>query len=108
MGIGKWKQIMLVKKDPAKGADGVWDESNETRWPLWAEVQRLSGNRAYTHGQTQITDGVQFKIRFKPVFNPNCDYKIIYSGRVHTIHTIEPDKEKRFFWIIKAQSTDVR
>lgn len=104
MGIGNYKQIMLVKEVSTKGVFGNWDETTETRYPVWAEVETKSNNRIYKDGQTALVDIVEFIVGFNPAFSPDVDWKIVYDGRKHTIHSVQKYKEKRFKWIIKAMS----
>jgi len=70
----------------------------------FAEVRRLSGDRASLNGVTHLDNFFEFKVRFTPSFTPSAAWRIIYGGENFAIHSVERVKEKRFYWAIKAQS----
>lgn len=107
VGKGSYKQIILEKLIHSKSENGNWNsEPEKVRYPIWALVTNSDGQRVNRNGQQQIVDGKTFKIYFNPGINPNVDWKIIYSGKSHTITSIRMDREKRFHWLINATSVD--
>lgn len=102
--IGTRKQVQLREYvQTTQTTCNTTDEIGNT-YSLFADVKRISGNRAFKRGQTQLDEGLYFRVRFRFSYNPNSKYKIVYQGNEHTVKSIEPEDEKQFYWIIKADT----
>lgn len=105
MGIGARKQIQLVQVVSTKGEAGNWTDNVEgLRFGLWAEITNPSGFRDYQNGQTQLGQTKRFKVRFRFDKYPGADWKVKYDERTWTISDKQKLDEKRFYWLITAQS----
>lgn len=102
--IGTRKQVQLKEYVQTTQTTGNTVEEAGTTYNLWADVKRISGNRAFKRGETQLEEGLYFRVRFRFTYNPNSNYKIVYRGSEHTVKSIEPEDEKQFQWIIKADT----
>lgn len=102
--IGTRKQVQLIEYVQTTQATGNTTEGVGNTYRLWADVKRISGNRAFSRGQTQLEEGLYFRVRFRFTYNPDVKYKIVYQGSKHTVKSIEPEDEKQFYWIIKAET----
>lgn len=102
--IGTRKQVQLQVYGQVKQGTGNTIESITETYNLWADVKRISGNRAFSKGQTQLEEGLYFRVRFRFTYNPDAKYKVIYRGNKHTVKSIEPETEGQFYWIIKADT----
>lgn len=105
--IGERKQVRLEKWASAKDGSGNLKESVIQEVNTYAEVKRLSGSRAYLNGQIGLDNLFQFRLRFNS-FDPTGNWRIIFDRRKFTVHSIEKEKQERFYWIIKAQATGKR
>lgn len=95
--------IKLVKNEVAKEAGGNWGEPTETEYNLWAEVgEPASAFRTYD-AQTQLGAVKNFKVRFKYNFGLNGNWKILFRAKEWTVISIEPEKERLFYWNIIAR-----
>lgn len=104
MSIGTRKQVQLVQILVGQDSEGQNIEQEGDKFGVWAEIKEVSGFRAYQMGQTQLGRVKDFKIRFKLDKYPGVDWKIRYEGKDWTITKINPEKEKRFYWIMTATS----
>jgi SPP1 family predicted phage head-tail adaptor len=105
MGIGSRQQVQLIQVLTVKAAAGNWTENVEgLKFGVWAEISNPSGFRDYQNGQTQLGTTKRFKIRFRFDKFPNADWKIRYDEKEWTISTKGKLDEKRFYWLITAQS----
>lgn len=105
MGIGVRKQVQLVQVVSTKADTGNWTTNTEgLRFGVWAEIGYPSGFRDYQNGQTQLGTTKRFKIRFRFDKYPNADWKVKYDGKDWTISEKQKLDEKRFYWLITAQS----
>lgn len=102
--IGTRKPVKLVQVVQVTGVDRETTEADGQNYKLWADVKRISGNRAFQRGVTQLEEGLYFRVRFRFTYNPDAKYKIIYNGHRYTVRSIEPEEEKNFYWIIKADT----
>ena len=100
-GIGEYKAIKLMKYSSTVNGNGDSIESVFS-YRLWAEVTDNGGSRSQVSGRTTLSGAKQFKIRFRPDWVLNGDWKISYFGQVYAISNIERIGEKRFNWLITA------
>lgn len=106
-GIGDKKPIRLEHWYTTKAANGDFKET-VTKYNLWADVKRKGGDRGEINGQTGLDNIIEFRVYWKPNIFPTGNWRVIYSGRTHTIHSIVKENEDRFNWIITAESTGKR
>ena len=103
-GIGQRKQVQLIEYGQTTQATGNTTEGVVNTYDLWAEVNRDSGKTSFNRGLTQLEESMTFRVRFKFTYNPDSTYKIVYRGNKHSVKSIEPESEKQFYWIIKAET----
>lgn len=96
--------IRLEKWVTSKDGSGNNIEEVTEKINLFAEVKRLSGDRASLNGVTNLDNFFQFIVRFTPSFNITGNWRVIYGGNYFTVHSIERMQEKRFYWIIKGEA----
>ena len=101
-GIGVRKHIIIVDVAPVKDANGFMKSSDEVLFSGWAEVTQPRGSRLYSLGQDAIEHTKFFKIRNHQAINSTVHTRLIYSGKRYTVNSIEKEKEKNFYWIIRA------
>lgn len=99
--------IRLEKWVTEKDADGNNTETVTDKVNVFAEVTRLSGGRASANGITHLDNFYQFVIRFTPKYNPTGNWRIIYGGKLFTVHSVERVNERRFYWNFKASTDDI-
>lgn len=95
--------IRLEKWVSTKGAGGDFKET-VTKYNLWAEVLSGSSGRSSLNGRTTLNATKQFKVRFRPDFKPEGNWRIVYDAKKYTVNSIEKENEKRFYWIITAEA----
>lgn len=96
-------KIRLEKVTAAKDGSGDWKETI-TKYNLWAEVLSGSSGRSSLNGRTTLNATKQFKVRFRPDFKPEGNWRIVYDAKKYTVNSIEKENEKRFYWIITAEA----
>ena len=96
-------QIRVEKWKVVKDVNGNGVESIENSFNLWAELVQQGNGRIDTAGQTRLTNGKQFKIRFRPDWKLGTGWKFIYLQKRYTITGIERLNEKRFNWLINGE-----
>lgn len=106
--IGDRKPIQLEKWISVKDSKGDAKESVEQRVNTWADVSGSSGDRSSLNGKEGLTNFFIFKVRFDPSFDPTGNWRVVYDRRVFTVHSIEKEGQKRFYWIIKAEAKGKR
>lgn len=104
---GVSKQIRLEKYVTAKDGSGNNTET-VTKYNLFAEVKRRGGSRVNQDGQTQLTQSIQFRVRFRPDFKPSGNWRVVFDGNRYTVQSIEKEKEDRFWWLITTESQGMR
>lgn len=105
VGVGIRKQVQLVQVVTSKATAGNWTDNVEgLRFGIWAEITNPSGFRDYQNGQTQLGNTKRFKVRFRFDKYPGADWKVKYEGKDWTISSIQRVDEKKFYWLITAQS----
>lgn len=107
MSIGERKQIQLERWTTAKDGNGNNVESVTIKVNTWAEVSRSGGDRSSVNGQEGLTNFFIFRIRFNQ-FDPTGNWRVIYDRRKFTPHSIEKEKQKRFYWIFKCEAIGER
>ena len=104
---GVSKQIRLEKYVSTQDGSGNWVET-VTKYNCFAEVVREGGVRSSLNGQNKLNATIKFKIRFRPDFKPSGNWRVIYDGLRYTVHSIEKEKEERFYWIFKCDGSGVQ
>jgi SPP1 family predicted phage head-tail adaptor len=101
-GVGTRHLISLVDETPVK-TDGEWVPSTTTILRTWADVRERSGSRAVQNDQTLLDKFFEFKFRWNGDIQINANVKLVYDGRRYTIHSLEKQHQKKFYWILQAQ-----
>lgn len=102
-GIGKRKQIRIISVAPVKDNDTGRMIPNETiLFNGWAEVDNPSSGRRFFVGQDSLNHTKFFKIRYHQALTADVNTRIIYGDKRYTVESIEKDKEKNFYWNIRA------
>jgi SPP1 family predicted phage head-tail adaptor len=96
-------QIRIEKWAANKDANGNMIEGIEQSYNLWAELIQQGNSRTDTAGQVRLSNGKQFKIRFRPDWKVTSKWKFVYLQKRYTITGIERVNEKRFNWIINGE-----
>lgn len=99
--------IRLEKWVTTKDGSGNNIEILAEKINAFAEVTRLSGDRASLNGVTHLDNFFEFIVRFSPKFNITGNWRLIYGGKRFTVHSIEKMEEKRFYWRIRAQANAI-
>lgn len=68
----------------------------------WADVVNPSSSRRFFIGQDSLLHTKFFKIRHNQALSADVNTRIIYSGKRYTVDSIEKDREKNFYWNIRA------
>jgi head-tail adaptor len=102
------KQIKLERWGYSKDVKGNSVETCDKRITKWAEVVRSGGSRSSLNGKTSLENVMTFRMTFRSDLFLTGNWKLVYLGRRHTIHSIERSEEDRFIWIITANSKGVR
>lgn len=97
-------QVRIEKWGATKDGNGNANESVQSAFNLWAEPIRSGGNRSDSHGQTKLSNDVRFKIRFRPDWKINSNWKLIYNGMRYSITQIKRVDERRFNWEIQCET----
>lgn len=97
-------QIRIEKWGQVKDAYGNAIESVNVAYNLFAEPIRTSGGRSDSNGQTKLNNSVRFKIRFRPDWKINSNWKLIYQGMRYSITDIRRIDERRFNWEIQCET----
>lgn len=105
--IGDRKQIRLEKWATGQDAKGNNTEVVTNIYDTWAEVSRSSGDRSSLNGKEGLTNFFIFRVRFND-FDPTGNWRVVYDRRRFTVHSIEKEKQERFYWIIKAEASGKR
>lgn len=107
-GIGDKKKVVLQRWHTTKDGDGNNTESVLAEIPLWADVRRLSGSRVSGNGATNLSNSIEFSVRWSPDLFLEGNWRVVYSGRKHAVQSIEKKDEKRFEVLIIADSQGKR
>lgn len=100
------KQIKLERWRTLKDGNGNNTETVLNAWHLWAEVTRIGGGRTTSYGITALDNSMEFKIFFRFDVWPTGKYRIVYDGKRYTPQSIVKENEKRYNWVILANSSD--
>ena len=98
------QQIRLEKWVTTQDTNGNNDEQITSIISTWAEVDRSGGDRSSLNGQTGLTNFFIFRLRFNPKYDLTGNWKVVFDGREFTVHSIEKEKQQRFWLIIKAEA----
>ena len=102
-GIGIRKQIQILSVAPTKDVDGYQKPADPVvLYSGWAEVTNPTGNRNYFIGQDSLDHTKFFKIRHSVAITSDVHTRLIYAGKRYTVDSIERDREKNFYWNIRA------
>lgn len=103
MSIGKRKQIKIISVAPTIETGTGLSKPNEiVLFSGWAEVTNPSGGRNYFIGQDSLDHTKLFKIRHNQGITADVHTRLIYAGKRYTVSSIEKDREKNFYWNIRA------
>ncbi len=103
MSIGKRKQIKIISVQSIKDNDTGLMKPNETiLYSGWAEVNNQSSSRDFFNGQDSLEQTKFFKIRNNLQLTPNVETRVLYAGKQWTVNSIDQDKEKKFYWNVRA------
>lgn len=96
-------QIVIEKWSAPKDMKGNPKEQIDNRYNVWAEVVKTGGYRTDDRGQTSLVKNKLFKVRFRPDWNINSSWKVVYDGKRYAIKEIQKINEKRFNWLINGE-----
>jgi len=96
-------QIRIEKWGASKDANGNMKEAVQNIYNLWAEIVQSSGVRTDSQGQTRLNKTRTFKIRFRPDWQVDSTWKLVYLKKRYSITDIERIQEKRFNWLINGE-----
>lgn len=102
MSVGQRKQIKIIDVTPVKDANGNLKPEQTVLFAGWAEVTNPSGGRNYFNAQDSLEHTKFFKIRNYQAIEADVNTRLLYSGKRYTVNSIEKDKEKNFYWIVRA------
>src|SRR5688572_5721013 len=103
MPIGTRKLIKLVDETPTV-ADGEQVPSEVEILNTWADVRLVNSNRSVNNNQTNINKLFEFRFRFRGTITLNVNVKVEYRSVRYTIQSLEREKEKNFYWIIRVEA----
>lgn len=102
-GIGSRHQIKIIDQTPVI-TDSNWQTEATTILRTWADVKLRSDSRVVMSGQAQLSKFFEFRFRFRGTIELNANTRIVYQGDRHTIHSIERESQKDFYWIVRCQA----
>lgn len=102
-GIGSRKQIKLVDETPVL-TDGEWEPGITVLLNTWAEVKLKSASKVNQYNQLQFDKFFEFRFRWVDNIEVNVNTKVVYHGNRYAVLSIEREKEKNFYWILKAEA----
>lgn len=101
-GIGSRKLIKVVDETPTKsGSD--WEPGNTTIYRGYADVRSVGVNQSVQYSQTQIQKFFEFRFRWQSEITLNAHCKVIYNGQKYKVASLEREREKSFYWIIRTE-----
>jgi SPP1 family predicted phage head-tail adaptor len=103
--VGLMKPIRLIQNTSAQNSDGRWVETAANSYNIFGELVKTGSGRSVNNGQTQFTNTIRFKIRFRDDFDVSGDWRLVWAGKQYTISGIDRVDEKRFNWEITATSS---
>lgn len=103
MPIGTSKPIKLVDETPTQ-VDGEPGPTAVVLLSTWADVRLVNSNRSVNNNQTNLNKLFEFRFRFRGTITPNVNVKLEYRGVRYTIQSLEREKEKNFYWILRAEA----
>jgi len=96
--------VRLEKLVTSKDGSGNNISTVTAKLNTFADVKALSGSRASVNGVAYLDGVFEFRIRFVPGVEINSNWRIIYDRMNFTIHDVQKEGEKNFFWVIKGKS----
>lgn len=102
-GVGTRRPIKLVDHTPQL-VNGEWEPQEVTLYRGWADVKKKSGSRDQQNNQTVFGKFFELRFRFQGDITLNANVKLVYGGNTLTVHSIEREKEKSFYWILRAEA----
>ncbi len=105
-GVGTRRQIKVVSIGGGKDGRGFNQTDETLLFTGWAEVSNPTGYRDWQNGQPQIGNTKQFRVRNNRQLELDSKTRIIYDGKRYTVDSIIREKEKSFYWIIRATAED--
>lgn len=70
----------------------------------WADVRLVNSNRSVNNNLTSLNKLFEFRFRFRGTITLNVNVKVEYRGVRHTIQSLEREKEKNFYWLLRAEA----
>jgi head-tail adaptor len=104
MGVGTMKMIKLVEIVQSQSAQGRNSETEGNNYPLWAEIKRRTAGFVYKSGLVNLTESLEFRVRYRDDIKPDSKFKVLYLGNRHQVKSITRENESKFFWIIIADA----
>lgn len=101
-GVGSSHPIKVLHIKIAQDLKGFSKTTETTVWAGWAQVREASGYRDYQNGQALLGHTKEFKIRYHQAITSDVNTRLIYAGKRYTVTSVEPDREKQFYWNIRA------
>lgn len=105
-GVGNMKPIQVRQLQSERDSNGFDIAGDRLVFTGWASVRQASGFREYLTGQAQLGTIKEFRIRHTHGFPYDVDTRLVYDGKQYTINSMERDREKRFWWVIRATALD--
>jgi hypothetical protein len=104
--VGLRKPIKIIDVSPVKDGNGFMKANEALLFSGWAEVTNPSSSRIFTMGQDVLTGVKFFRIRNHHGISTNVNTRILYDGKRYAVDSIEKEKEKNFYWIIRGTAKD--
>lgn len=102
-GIGARKQIKIVSETPVL-TNGNWVANDTTLLNAWADFKIKNGFRGVENGQAQLGQFFEFRFRYREEIAIDANTRLIYDGKKYTVHSIQKENGKKFYWIVTCQS----
>lgn len=101
--IGKRVPIKLVNQTPVLTGSN-WVNNDTTLLNTWADLKTRNGFRGVENGQVQLGQFFEFRFRYREEIDINANTRLIYDGKRYTVHSIQKENGKKFYWIVTCQS----
>jgi hypothetical protein len=102
--VGLRKQIKIVDVSPFQDGNGFMKANEIVLFFGWAEISATSSLRSFFIGQDSLSHTKTFRIRNHQGIAATVNTRIIYDGKQYTVNSIEKEKEKGFYYIIRASA----
>lgn len=100
--VGQMKPIKIIQSGSTADTDGFRKPTESVLFAGWAKVRQANGFREFQQGLASMGSIKEFEIRNNLSIKYDADTRLIYAGKRFAITSIEPKKEERFWWIIRA------